>query len=347
MEKKEYIGRPGAVELIKNTRFGAEFVEKNEYFSYSNKASESMNCDEIDDDLMFTLEYAVMHYKELPAAQRRQWRKLKNAQVEVASEMWYNFTLSRLLGAVDEYCTSKARRLVPVVWELYSLFMLIRGGRISKTKMAIVERSLAKMDAQIMSLGQGRKTTKRQRIMHILISLFQYIPHFINNDIEWVKHCSTAERDLSDMWEFVQSAHLFELLDNATRAMIGLTAYDILLYMGSNDKYASKAINLCDFSLKLMEGNIMIEKENIANLYLIGAYYYDYTGQSRTCLNYLRNATEFLEEERTQELRLSEIIYAIQKEVDGDMEQRDNHWEIPITKCKDELLFLPKRKLLS
>lgn len=347
MELKEYIGKDSTLELIKNTQFGPEMVEKDEYFSYSNKASEALNREEIDDDLMFDLEYALMHYNKMPASQRKQWRKLRNAQVEVASEMWYNFSLSRLQEAVDEYCSSKSRRLVPVVWELHSLFMLIRGGRISNTKMTIVKMKLAEIDAKILSLGNSHRKTKRQRIMHILISLFLYIPHYNGNRKEWIKLCGTAEQDLSNMWKFVKSAHLFEMLDDATRAMIGLTAYDILLYMGNNDKYASKAISLCDFSLNLMEGDIMIEEENIANLYLIGAYYYDYIGRRKTCLDYLNKASSYLEEQRARELRLTEIIDAIRKVVDGDVDRQDSFLLIPITECRDDLLYLPKKQLFS
>ena len=150
------------------------------------------------------------------------------------------------------------------------------------------------------------------------------------------------------MWEFAEKIQLSEMLSNATRAMIGLTAHDLLLLIGDNDKYVDKAISLCNLAIRLLEGDIMIEEEIVGNLYLIGAYYYDLKGNKDASIEYLQKSIPYVDEKRLKKLHVFDAIQAIKKtinEVDGD---RKANSALFFDDCKDNAdIFFPRKKLLN
>ena len=346
MTQTLFIGKKSTVDFIKNTHFDEKLAEEYEFYFYSNRASESLVQGKIEDSLMFDLEYAIMHFKDLPVEQRKQWRRLKNAQIEVGSELWMNFFLDHFEEAVDEYC--KARRMVPVVWELHTLLLNVWCGRISETKLRFVRKCLKKSDTRIMSLGADNRKTRRQILLHLLISLFQYAPRVNKDKLKWFNLFSTAEQELSQMWEFAEKIQLSEMLSNATRAMIGLTAHDLLLLIGDNDKYVDKAISLCNLAIRLLEGDIMIEEEIIGNLYLIGAYYYDLKGNKDACIEYLQRAIQYVDEKRLKKLHVLDTIQAIKKTIDKKEADQNALSALFFDDCKESAdIFFPRKKLLN
>ncbi|MBR4352089.1 MAG: hypothetical protein IKQ01_03370 [Bacteroidales bacterium] len=347
MLQNYYIGRRSSVELIKNTRFGEEQVSKNVYYYFCNLAADALNRNEIDEFLINYLDYALMSYQKVPSSERKKWRKLNNAQKEVAVELWYSYALNRLQASVDEYCSSRSRRLLPVVCELHSLFVLIHNEEVSKTKRTIVKKSLECIDAQIMSIDSGRRATRRQRLLHNLLSLFQCIPNYTDNTAKLIELFSTAEQDLPNIWAFVKRPESTGMVDKIAGAMMGLTAHNLLFQIGKDEIISDKAITLCNFSISLLEANSMIDKEIVGNLYLLGAYYYDGRGQSELCLDYLQKAARYINEDRLRELRIHDIIRAIQKNRDNELATRKGLSALLLLSDSDAMIGSLRQKILN
>lgn len=130
-----------------------------------------------------------------------------------------------------------------------------------------VKQTLAIVDKKIKRLGCGKKPTKGQKAILVLLSLFQYIPCINKNICRW-----NALRQMSDillplLWEKLNQSKLTAGQTSYAKALLGLVAYDLLCTFDGNPEDFKTEETLCEFSIQMLYNNDCLkENESILGL---------------------------------------------------------------------------------
>lgn len=247
-----------------------------------------------------------------PPAQQRRLRKLREAQEELAGETAFRIALSNLQEAVGAYRRGASKRTAPVMLELFQLFVLMRSFLPGRIPMRSAREALESMDGLLMESPPGRRPTPRQEALSRLLRLLHhYIP--ADGDAHGGSPLARGRDELREAWGRITRARLTPLIREASMAMLGLTALDILCRTRDDLDEAAAAVDLCGFAIGMLDGNDLADEEAVGNLYLIGAYHLDCLGMKEDCVRYLNEGRRRIDEGRARSLRIDEIIEGIRR----------------------------------
>lgn len=236
-----------------------------------------------------------------------------------------------LLKATNEYCSKHYRRLDDIVRSMFFLMQDIRTFlaasesemQDNKNILKPVKQTLAIVDKKIKRLGCGKKPTKGQKALLVLLSLFQYIPGINNDNRDWNFLRQTSDIMLPLVWKKLKQFQPTTGQTSYAKAMLGLVAYDLLRTFDDNPEEFQTEENLCEFSIRMLCNNDCL-KEDISTLgvlFLIRSYQH----LKRSELEYedsknsLNESKKHLTDQQAKEYHIDELL--------GRMYDQDNKLE--------------------